>query len=85
MVTIGTGDKSSIGIPLSAKQPNRSVVVGKEVEEIVGGGATTPPNMSSDVCFRLICFLNQTIIYTPVTITFTFVYQLVYLIMASKV
>ncbi len=64
MVTIGTGDKSSIGIPLSAKQPNRSVVVGKEVEEIVGGGATTPPNMSSDVCFRLICFLNQTMKYT---------------------
>ena len=55
---MATGDRSDLGIPLSVKHSNKSVVVGKE-EVPVGGGAVMPAKVSSDVFFRLICFLKR--------------------------
>lgn len=53
---MATGDNSLADVPLSVKQSNISL--GATVDTLTRGGATTPPNINSEVFFLFIFFLN---------------------------
>ena len=59
MVTMATGDSSAgaVGRPLSLKHWSRSVDKESDDWLPLGGGAVTPPSVSSPVFVRFIFFL----------------------------